>query len=253
MNFYGAKTSFFYPSFFILMLFLGSCKKDDKPGTPLPPPYTTSSAEAALQWADLILYTVKNTASNTPTYTSRSLGYLGVGMYQSVQSGSGRHLSLNKQLNDLSNLPEVKEGETYEWVISLNACQANLIKKLYPHMKDNTKAKVDSLYNLIYKAQLQKNISLAIVSRSVKFGEDVANAVYNWSLTDGGHEGYRNNFPNIEIPKGPGKWTPPANGQVNSLLPLHPFWGTNRTFITANKSLAIPEMIPYSTDPASPY
>jgi hypothetical protein len=36
--------------------------------------------------------------------------------------------------------------------------------------------------------------------------------------------------------------------QSKSQRPLHPYWGTNRTFALANSALPVPPMIPYSTN-----
>jgi hypothetical protein len=45
--------------------------------------------------------------------------------------------------------------------------------------------------------------------RSVSFGQDISNAIYNWSTTDGGDKAYLNVFPSSYVPPvGPGLWVP---------------------------------------------
>ena len=236
-------------SLVVILSLLVGCKKDENVVTELPNTYT---ADVAVKWAEMTNYVAIHTISNTPTYTSRALGYIGLTMYESVQAGSGKHLSMAGQLNDLKILPLVEPGKRYNWVICLNVSQAYIVKKLYPHASDFVKLKIDSLANeiLLEQSKLEK---IEDVNRSVKFGEAIANVIYDWSLSDGGHEGYKRNFPVVIIPTTPGSWSPPVAGQVNSQLPLHPFWGENRTFLKLNGELNVPEIILYSTNPNSAY
>ncbi|MEZ4688670.1 MAG: hypothetical protein R3A12_00225 [Ignavibacteria bacterium] len=53
-------------------------------------------------------------------------------------------------------------------------------------------ASIDSLedaFNTTYQTQ----VSSEIFSRSKIFGENIASAIYNWSVTDGGNEGQLHN------------------------------------------------------------
>lgn len=241
-------------SLFILLIFniliWSSCKKDEP--TPVTPQYTTATADIAVQWTDMNLYIIQNSPSNTPTYASRSLGYLGLTMYECVQEGSGRNLSMKGQLKGLTGLPDLETGKKYNWIIALNAGESYILKKLYPHTSEANIKKIDSLTTEILKGQSIAETA-EVIERSTKYGEAVATAIFNWSELDGGENGWRRNFPVIEIPTGAGKWRPPVAGQVNSALPLHPFWGDNRSFVEANGKLSVPNIIQYSGDSKSAY
>jgi hypothetical protein len=205
-------------------------------------------------WADMTLKIIKTTSFNTPTFSSRNLGYLGLTMYESVVHGSSVHKSMVNQLNDLTSLPLPQTDKEYTWDISLNAGQAFLLKKLYSHTKSSNLLLIDSLELAIYNAASSEIADKATVDRSVQFGQDVANAIFEWSKTDGGHEAYLHNFDqNYVFPSGAGYWIPPTDGQSSSPYPLHPYWGNNRTFLIANSILPVPQILPYSTDPASDY
>jgi len=242
---------------FLLMVAISSCKEDDEPPrTYQPPPdLADQPADVALQWADMTLYTIRFSAYNTPTYASRSLGYMGLAMYESIVPGDANHRSLNNQLNGL-NLPVVAAGKTYHWVLSLNSAQNALLKLLYPVPANSHRFihdRIDSLSNAVFTEE-SKDIDPEIINRSVEFGEAIALEIYEWSLTDGGDKGYTRNFdPNFVFPTGDSYWIAPARGQTVSPFPLHPYWGANRTFVSANKNLAVPAIIPFSTDPASDY
>ncbi|WP_460947144.1 vanadium-dependent haloperoxidase [Spirosoma daeguense] len=188
---------------------------------------------------------------NTPTYGSRALGYLGLTMYESVVWGNTKYRSIATTLCDTLCLPQPDNKQTYCWELALNSSQAYLIKQLYGYT--NRAKGVDSLANAIHE-QYAAKIPKDVVARSETFGEEIAKAIYNWSKSDGGHEGYKRNFPEYySYPKGKGLWVPPAMGQSASRIPLHPMWGANRTFVQRNGQLPLPEPMSYSVDSSSAY
>ena len=80
----------------------------------------------------------------------------------------------------------------------------------------------------------------------------MARIVFEWSKTDGGHEGYSKNFPTTYfMPTGVGLWTPTF---PKFQRPMQPFWGFNRSFITKSAENTQPTApIPYSEDTASTF
>ena len=241
-----------------IALFSNACEKDNDPPPPViqdPPGLSGESYLVASKWAEMTLFNLRFSAFNTPTYSSRSLGYLGLTMYESIVQGDDTHKSLSGQLTGLV-LPTIEAGKKYSWALSLNAAQDTLLKLLYPVPGNSHRyihEKIDSLSDAIQEEH-SKNIDPEIIERSVKFGVSVAVAIYNWSLTDGGDKGYTRNFdPGYVFPRGDSYWIPPIRGQTISQYPLHPHWGNNRTFVPANGSLAVPAIIRYSTNPDSDY
>ncbi len=227
-----------------LLILFQHCSTDE------PVPVTKS---LAAQWADVSIKIIKDSPANSPTYTSRSLGYMGITMYESVVHGSMVHKSLVGQLNELNELPIPTPDTEYDWELSLNAGQAAILKSLYPHMNSTSLATINNLEADVYDERIN-TIDAAVADRSVLFGRAIATAIFEWSKTDGGHEGYLKNFDfDYVFPSGPGYWFPPAVGQSTSLRPLHPHWGNNRTFVVSNSELPVPSMAAYSTSSASEY
>jgi hypothetical protein len=226
-----------------------SCKKTDVEKV-------DSDTEIATKWADLTLQTISRSYFKSPTYSSRSLGYMGLTMYETVVHADSSKRSLSGQLNGLNNLPIPQPNTEYNWLLALNAGQQTMLKYLYPdaiNIASVEFAKIDELYNNI-RSQKTTGSSQAVIDRSIKFGQDIANAIYTWSKTDGGDSGYKRNFdPFYNFPSGESYWRPPGSGQVVSPFPLHPHWGKNRTFVTANAAIPVPAIVPYSKDPASEY
>jgi hypothetical protein len=220
-----------------------------------PSQLSDSPGNVAIAWADMTLYTLRFSGFNTPTYASRSLGYIGLTMYETIVAGSEQNKSLNGQLNGLT-LPEPEAGAKYHWVLALNAGQHFIIKKLYPAPGNSHRyvhEKIDSLHGALLR-EYSANIEPAVVELSVAFGTSIAQAVYDWSVNDGGDKGYTRNFdPTFIFPKGESYWIPPVRGQTISPYPLHPHWGKNRTFVIANGLLPVPPIVPFSKDPGSDY
>ncbi len=215
---------------------------------------TYTAQEVATGWAEMSLYITQYTPSNSPTYASRCLGYIGLTMYESVVHSDTSYQSLAGQLNGLETLPLPEEGAEYDWVLAMNAAQAYIMDSIYNQTSDINKRKMDSLENEFYRSFSSRVSVHDIIERSVKYGQAVAAAIYDWSKTDGGHRGYLRNFDKDMVhPERPGSWKPPLYAQSFSHHPLHPHWGENRTFLTQNESIPIPEMIPYDTVPGSPY
>ncbi len=162
---------------------------------------------------------------------------------------------MNGQLNGLT-LPVPEPGKPFHFILSLNAAQDTLSKLLFPVPANSHRyihERIDSLSDAIHSGQA-KDLAPETVTRSVEFGKAIALAIYNWALTDGGDKGYTRNFdPTFAFPSGDSYWVPPVRGQTVSLFPLHPRWGSNRTFVQANSNLPAPAIIPFSTDTSSAY
>ncbi len=210
--------------------------------------------DVATTWADMSLFLTKNTPANTPTYASRCLGYIGLTMYESVVPGYPAYQSLAGQLNGLNKLPLPEKGKSYNWVLALNAGQANILRAIYNQTSDANKAKIDSLEQVVLVQYADPVTDAATVRRSVTFGKSVAAAIADWSATDGGHRGYLKNFDKtMKHPTRLGCWQPPLYAQSFSHFPLHPHWGENRPFLQTDGQIAPPVFIPYSTDTNSAY
>ncbi|PIB28558.1 phosphoesterase [Maribacter sp. 4G9] len=233
---------------YLLLFLIGfsfSCQNATKPNL--------TDRQVATKWANMALYITRYTPSNSPTFASRAFGYIGLTLYESIVEGYPEYNSMKGQLNGLDSLPAFRDQESLDWVLALNAGQSEIIKKIYLQTSDENKIKIDSLEKVIHD-QFSENLDNETVTRSVSYGKAIANAIFEWSKTDGGHRGYLQNFDKSMVhPERPGSWKPPLFAQSFSHHPLHPHWGKNRTFAPANTSLEEPKVIPYDTTPGSPY
>ena len=242
-------------------LFLYSCKvKETDSISPVELPIENSypankfSFDVASTWAEMQLKLTKITAGYTPPVAARAYAYGGLTMYESIVGGLPNNQSLAGQLAALTILPKIELGKEYNWALSANAAEANILRALYAEASRpqaiNNKKIIDSL-EIVLKNANKLGVAQDIIDRSEKYGQSIANAIFEWSKTDGGHEGYKRNFPSTYIvPVYEGAWQVTENGQK---IPMQPTWGTNRTFIAANQDMTLPSPINYSSSLDSPY
>lgn len=235
---------------FCLLLLLGSafnsCKQEYKK---LPQDF-----EIATAWADMSNYITRTTPSNSPTFASRCFGYIGLTMYESVVNGYPDYQSVAPELNGLGNLPKPEQGVDYNWQLSFNAGQAEIIRQIYIQTSDENKRKIDSLEQYFEGLFKQHNVNELSFNKSISYGKKIAQSIFEWSKTDGGHRAYLKNFDKtLVFEDKPGCWRPPLYAQSFSHFPLHPHWGKNRTFLVSDSAIADPIFIKYDTTPGSAY
>jgi hypothetical protein len=199
-------------------------------------------------------YITKKTPANSPTFASRCLGYIGITMYESVVNGYSEYQSVAPELNGLGTLPDPENGLQYDWQLSLNAGQAEILRNIYIQTSDENKQKINSLEMHFEKAIRTKYSDQAVAERSINYGKKIAHLIFEWSKTDGGHRGYLQNFDkSLVFKERPGCWRPPLYAQTFSHFPLHPYWGKNRTFLASDSQIAAPTFISYDSTPGSKY
>jgi hypothetical protein len=210
----------------ILALTITSCRKDEALFVSTPTEFL--DAQVANDWNDMFRSLTKKTTGFTPPVASRAFGYAGVILYETVVPGMPNFQSLQGQLTQMPEMPKTDPTLEYNWAIAANFAMGYVARNFYPTMPADQLLVVQNLEDASFE-RLKLGVSQDIIARSKEWGLAVAKAIFEWSKTDGGHEGYSKNFPaSYKPPVGPGKWvsTYPAFQPA-----LQPFWGDNRTFI----------------------
>ncbi|MFZ1322207.1 MAG: vanadium-dependent haloperoxidase [Ignavibacteria bacterium] len=228
----------------ISTIFIQSCSDDISvtPVSTLSPLTNTYSSVTASAWFNLELNLIKQSPSLgfSPPVASRTFGYTGIVLYESVVYGMPEYQSLAGQLNGLNSLPVINQGNIYHWPTCANAALANIVRKLFSNATSANLITIDSLEEAL-NIQYQTEVSSDVFERSKEFGLEISNTIYTWSLNDGGNEGqFHNTDPGYQPPSGPGLWEPTA---PNYSPAVQPYWGNNRPFIPANV---------YSNQPPTP-
>src|SRR5665213_3480442 len=207
-------------------------------------------ADVPAKWYALAISLSRTTPNQSPgPIISRAFGYIGVALYESVVPGIPADKSIQSQLNEMPALPQVVCGEKYFYPSCANAALASMVHHMFGNTSPAQNFTIDSLetsFNTLFASVIPKDV----LDRSLNFGSDISNAIYAWSVSDGGDQAYLNPFPATYVPPaGPGLWVPQP-GQLAQV----PYWGNNRTFIKNNASSTQPPPPPaYSIETSSKF
>ncbi|MEJ7680869.1 MAG: vanadium-dependent haloperoxidase [Segetibacter sp.] len=242
------------PLISLSMLIGIGCRKQDEFFHPENPHHGSEKIDSyvAQSWYNLMLQLIVETPGHTPPITARSFGYTGVTLYEVLVGERPQHHSLVGQLNGLNSIPQRVHGNSYIAPITANAALARIIKDLFQNASAVNMSRIDSLesanINLYAKYFNEK-----IIARSRDYGHAVADAVFKWSLTDGGHEAYLRNFPSDYTPPvGVDKWIPTPPLYQPAILP---YWGNNRPMVSTDGAGPVDPPIPpvFSTSSGSSF
>lgn len=209
----------------------------------------TYSADVPNAYFGFALTLTQQTAGFTPPVASRAFGYTGLALYEATVQGIPSKVSLVNKLPQFQSITAPMPGATYHWPTVANNALAMVIDSLWANASlanKNALLAMKNSYNTLFQAQ----VSATVFSDSKAYGESIANDIFQYSKTDGGHQGYLSNFPSSYVPPvGPGLWV-----QTSSQTALQPFWGYTRPFLLANTANIIPGPPPaFSTDPTSTF
>lgn len=228
----------------VLLIIMNGCEKDDFGSSKKVDSY---SAELANEYMDLLREITKVHPGFSPPVASRAFGYAGLTLYESLVHGMPEYHSLVGIVNELKELPQADPDKSYHWGEVANAAMSEVIKLYYP-LAPSTVLSQATFITAKYKTDFSTSVSEDVLTRSDEYGKAIANAIFEYSKTDGGHEGFKNNFPAYTVPAGNGFWVPTGA----NLTPLQPYWGNNRPF--AQNSIVKSQPVKhndYSTDKSS--
>jgi hypothetical protein len=196
-------------------------------------------AEVPTAWFDLALGLVRTTPGFSPPVVSRAFGYAGVALHEAVAPGITKRGSFVGVLTGLTRAPGAADT-AYHWPTVANSTLAAIFRLLFPTTPSVNIAAIDELERR-FAAEAQASLPFGIYKRSVSRGAEMARHVFDWSMTDGGHEAFLNNFPAYTPPSGPGLWVPTPPGLLRA---LQPYWGANRPFVLSSGETCSPDPPP---------
>lgn len=197
------------------------------------------SSEFLRNWFKLECRIVKETPGFFPPQAARAFGYAGITAYEAVVGGISNGRSLAGQLTDLKpNMLPSRDNAPYDWSIAANAAMADILRKMFEKkLSADNAAKITAMEedNL---SKMRTGVGADIVQRSILYGQAVANAIFEYAKTDGGHEEYLNPFElPFTPPTGPGKW---VSTNPNFPTPLSPTWKRCRYMLASDTLFSKP-------------
>jgi len=235
----------------ITILWLPSCNPESETvDNPLynskSQPSSEQSAKFTVEWWKALSAFVKSERL-TPPDVSRMFAYIGTTIYEAQICGSKEYTTLDGQLNGLKELPRPNKDSVYDWTTVTTTSifyvqDAMVARYLTAGMKAMNGLRDAQI------AERAKTIPADVMERSQKYGRELADAIVDWSGTDG-YEQTRYEFYKAPTREGhPELWAPVDFNQI----PLEPFWGTHRTFaIKDGSQFDIDLKFKYSDDSTS--
>ena len=192
-----SKNSFFLKLFYILMLsiIVDGCKKADRFSASMGSESKLSaglglakqneeSAQIVYQWYKFMTTLQRPLAPQPLVFTqTRAFGYIGIGLFESVQPGITGGSSFGPKLYEMPAMPKPNHSKDYLWNASANAALASMFKQFLANLSITDKAAIDA-HELEVRNQLKLTSSEDIMQRSEAFGRSIGTAIYNWSKTD---------------------------------------------------------------------
>ncbi len=204
-------------------------------------------SQVATDWFDLQIQLIPKTEGFTPPVVSRLFGYTGLTLYESIVNGSQNYNSLVGQLDKFDKMPLPQKSQIYNWSIVANSAQSLITALMFSNTSDQNAREIEDLKNRTL-SRLSAGLNESVIRNSIKYGEEIAKAIYAYSKSDGGHEAHKNNFPkDYKLVPGACMWVPVGNQHA-----LQPHWGENRTFVKGNADFHLPVPPPCVLGNSSP-
>ncbi|GLR17470.1 vanadium-dependent haloperoxidase [Portibacter lacus] len=232
-----------YYLIFALILLVGACQKDEI--QTVDTPASEYSHNIPLKWNQLFLVMERFTPGYKPPVSARNNAYINLIAYETIVHGSnGKYKSLAGHFNNLI-VDDPDPNEEYNYEVAVNAAYERAFELFFPTAPAEQQFLMLDISHAL-KDDLQSTSSPEIYARSSSYGQQVAEAIYEWSAQDQfGHEAYLyNNDPTYIPPAGEGLWKPTYPDYIPALLPR---WGNVRTF-SAVQSVGVPPPPAYSGD-----
>ena len=176
----------------------------------------------------------------------RYYAYSGIAAFEALAPDNVIAKSNISKWNGLTNLPHPDGFSKYYLPASVNTALAAMNRSIFTTASAVDKSAIDSLENALNAAYLS-TVNPDIIARSNAFGQSVADAIFNWSETDG----YKNSSAAYTAPVGPGLWVPTPPGFAAASTP---YWGNNRPIIAGSTDNTQPGApLAYSEVPNSPF
>lgn len=244
---------------FIAFIFQ-ACDKDDKNTNSNDPDQTQTvsdyDAKVSLEWNKMFLEIERYAAGYRPGPAPRSLGLMGLAVYEACISGMPDYQSVASRYAGLS-VTKAEANTTYHWPTVVHAVYSTMIPRFFPNIHASVAPRVTGLMQSL-NDQYRKEAGDELYERSYELGQRVGTEVWDWSTTDPiGHDHYKDPFGTYSWQanyKGPGNWKPTVPGPDK---PMGAVYGKARTFaINETQKVCLPPKdyyMTYSEDPKSEY
>jgi hypothetical protein len=203
----------------------------------------------ATDWMDLVYRRVEAEKQSAPL-ASRTYGYAGVALYESLLGGMPNNRTLAGQITHMPDLPyaEFDENAIFDWISMMDATMSVVLPTLFLNPSDETLQAFADL-RAQHSADRAKVHDQEVIDRSLAFGEDIGEVLVEWIEGDY-FESLHADGLNYEMPVGEGSYQLTTEGSQ----PAEPYWGQLRPFVLqGGYDCNVAPDVFYNIDPESVY
>lgn len=197
--------------------------------------YNYDSSDLVVRWHELIFDLIEQTQGYSPNVSARTMAYINLAAYEALLPAYPDNFSLSGQLQGLKKPDSLfSDNAGFNASVAVSSAIFNMIDRLFISSPFIWMEKVYALNDTINNHFSQK-LSPEVMDKSRKYGEKIANWIYQYSSTDGGHNTFLRTYDmNYKIPVCTSCFEINRVADLENTGPLHPNWGKNRTFLKEN-------------------
>ncbi|HEY1055228.1 MAG TPA: hypothetical protein VGE24_08840, partial [Emticicia sp.] len=217
--------------------------------------YNYDSSDIVVRWHELIFDLVEQTQGYSPNVAARNMAYINIAAYEAILPAYPDNFSLSGQLQGLKKPDSLFADNTdFNPSVAVSSAIFNMVDKLFISSPFIWMEKVYALKDSVNNHFVTK-IPHETIEKSWKYGEKIANWIYNYSMTDGGHNTFMRTYDmNYKMPVCTSCFEINRVADLENTGPLHPNWGKNRTFLKENQNgIDIKPKVEFSIYPNSPF
>jgi membrane-associated phospholipid phosphatase len=212
--------------------------------------------EVAFKWTELFLDVERYAAGYRPGSAPRAWAHMGLAAYEGCIQGMPGFNSMAPLYASL-NIPQPEKNAVYHYPTVVNATYSYLMPRFFSKATNKQNDDMNNLQNY-FNNKYRSEAGDEVFERSKKYGEAVAAAVWEWSLSDKIATGnvndvYLDPFAGYDWEskyKKNGDWRPTFPGPGKGMYAL---WGQVRTFALKESQKLCRPPLPYSENPVSDY
>lgn len=217
--------------------------------------YNYETSDLMVIWHELIFDLIEQTQGYSPNVAARNTAYINIAAYEAILPAFSDNFSLSGQLQDFKK-PDSLFIDPIDFNASVAASSAifNMVDRLFVSSPFIWMEKAYALNDSI-NIHFARTLSEETLEKSRKYGAGIANWVYNYSITDGGHNTFMRTYDmNYKIPVCTSCFEINRVADLENTGPLHPYWGNNRSFIAENQyGIDIKPKVEFSIYQNSPF
>ncbi|MGL4631506.1 MAG: vanadium-dependent haloperoxidase [Leadbetterella sp.] len=197
--------------------------------------YDYTNSDILVKWHLLILDLIEQTPNYTPNVAARSMAYINLAAFHAVLPKYPNLNSLEGQIQEFILPNELKfEDSTFVAPVALNMAIFTSIDEFFIGAPYVWMEKCVALKDTI-NSQFSRQFSEDQIQKAKNFGFSIAKEIYTYSKNDGGDKArFRTYDLGYKVPKCESCFEINRVADLENTGPLHPNWGKNRTFLSAN-------------------